>query len=99
MGGAGATENGTALANRQQAVDGCRGGVLGSAVQEFDGTWERPGRRTPVVLPSIILAYIPPEVVLPVASVLAGVVGFIMMVGRAPIRFVKGVFRRVARSR
>jgi hypothetical protein len=46
----------------------------------------------------MILAYFSPEVVLPVASVLAAVMGFIMMVGRAPIRFVARGFRTAARS-
>ncbi len=35
----------------------------------------------------MILAYFSPDVVLPVASVLAAAVGFVMMVGRAPFRF------------
>jgi hypothetical protein len=32
----------------------------------------------------MVFAYFSPDVALPVASVLAAVVGFIMMVGRAP---------------
>jgi hypothetical protein len=35
----------------------------------------------------ILFAYVGPDVTLPVASVLAGIFGFIMMVGRAPLRF------------
>ena len=35
----------------------------------------------------MILAYFSPEVVLPVASVFAAALGFVMMVGRAPFRF------------
>lgn len=34
----------------------------------------------------LILAYFAPEVVLPLASVVAAAFGFIMMVGRAPFR-------------
>ena len=36
----------------------------------------------------MVLAYFTPDVALPVASLLAAAVGFVMMVGRAPIRFV-----------
>jgi hypothetical protein len=43
----------------------------------------------------MVLAYFSPDVALPVASVLAGVVGFIMMVGRAPYRAVARTFRSV----
>jgi hypothetical protein len=35
----------------------------------------------------MILAYFSPEVILPLATVLAGISGFIMMVGRAPFRW------------
>jgi hypothetical protein len=35
----------------------------------------------------MIFAYFAPEVVLPVASAVAAVVGFILLVGRAPFRF------------
>jgi hypothetical protein len=46
----------------------------------------------------VIFAYIAPEVVLPVASVLAGIMGFLMMVGRAPIRFTVRSCRWVVRG-
>jgi hypothetical protein len=35
----------------------------------------------------MVFAYFTPEVTLPVASALATVVGFVLMVGRAPFRF------------
>jgi hypothetical protein len=41
----------------------------------------------------MILAYFSPEVVLPVASVVTAVFGFIMMVGRAPFRAAARGFR------
>lgn len=46
----------------------------------------------------VLFAYFAPDMLLPVASALAGVVGVVMMVGRAPIRFVRRVIRRVARG-
>jgi hypothetical protein len=46
----------------------------------------------------VIFAYIAPEVVFPVASVLAGIVGFIMMVGRAPFRFAAKGYRSLAQG-
>jgi hypothetical protein len=46
-----------------------------------------------------LFAYVGPEVALPVASVLASVIGFVMVVGRAPFRFaaraLRGTLRRV----
>lgn len=47
---------------------------------------------------SVILAYVGPEVILPVASVLASVIGFLLMVGRAPFRFVGRAFRAAVRG-
>jgi hypothetical protein len=41
----------------------------------------------------MILAYFSPDVVLPVASVFAAAVGFVMMVGRAPFRLAVRGFR------
>jgi hypothetical protein len=46
----------------------------------------------------VIFAYIGPEVALPVASLLTAVLGFVLMVGRAPLRFAARVFRRVSRG-
>ena len=46
----------------------------------------------------IILAYVGPEVVLPLASAVAGVVGFLLMLGRAPFRLAAKGFRKVARG-
>lgn len=45
----------------------------------------------------VVLAYIAPEVALPVASALAGVIGFVMMVGWIPVRFAAKGFRGVGR--
>jgi hypothetical protein len=41
----------------------------------------------------MIYAYFAPEVVFPVASALAGVFGFIMLMGRTPFRVVSRAFR------
>jgi hypothetical protein len=46
----------------------------------------------------MLFAYFGPEVTLPVASVLAGALGFIMMVGRAPFRFIGRLFRGGSRK-
>jgi hypothetical protein len=46
----------------------------------------------------MLLAYFTPEVVLPVASVLAAAFGFIMMVGRAPFRYAARGFRSASRG-
>jgi hypothetical protein len=43
---------------------------------------------------SVLFAYIGPDVTLPLMSMLAAVFGFIMMVGRAPIRYAAKVLRR-----
>jgi hypothetical protein len=51
-----------------------------------------------MVFHTALLAYVAPEVVLPVASALAGVIGFAMMVGRAPVLFVARRFRSLARG-
>lgn len=47
---------------------------------------------------SMLFGYIGPEVVLPMASALAGVVGFVLMVGRAPFRFAAKVLRSLAKG-
>jgi hypothetical protein len=47
----------------------------------------------------MIFAYFAPEVVLPMASVLVAGFGFIMMVGRAPFRFVARSLRAGLRGR
>lgn len=44
---------------------------------------------------TMLLAYFAPEVALPVASALAGVFGFLLMVGRAPFRLAAKGFRRL----
>lgn len=41
----------------------------------------------------MLLAYFTPDVAMPVATVVAASFGFLMMVGRAPFRFVKRVVR------
>jgi hypothetical protein len=46
----------------------------------------------------MILAYFTPDAILPVASILAGAVGFIMMVGRAPFRFLGRGIRAAMRA-
>jgi len=46
----------------------------------------------------LFFAYVGPEVALPVASVVASVVGFVMIVGRAPIRFAKNTARATWRG-
>lgn len=45
-----------------------------------------------------ILAYFSPEVVLPMASILAAGFGFLMMLGRAPFRLAARGYRAVARA-
>ncbi len=47
---------------------------------------------------SVILAYVAPEVVLPLASAFAGVVGFLMILGRAPVRLAARGVRSITRS-
>jgi hypothetical protein len=46
----------------------------------------------------MLFAYFSPDVTLPVASILAGAFGFILMVGRAPFRFVGRLFRGNSRK-
>jgi hypothetical protein len=46
----------------------------------------------------VTFAYFTPEVTLPLASVLAAVFGFIMLVGRVPIQFAARCFRAAARG-
>lgn len=43
----------------------------------------------------LIIAYVGPEVALPVVSALAGVVGFLLTVGRAPFRLAAKGFRKI----
>ncbi len=45
----------------------------------------------------MIFGYFSPEVTFPLASVLAASIGFIVLVGRAPIRAAKTAFRYVTR--
>ena len=42
----------------------------------------------------MMLAYLGPETMLPVTSVLAGVLGFVMMFGRKAFHLVLGLFRK-----
>ena len=46
----------------------------------------------------VLFGYFAPDVVLPMASALAGVVGFVMVVGRAPFRLAAGGIRSAARG-
>lgn len=46
----------------------------------------------------VTFAYFAPDVILPVASALAGVAGFVMVVGRAPFRIAARGIRSVARG-
>ena len=46
----------------------------------------------------MVFAYFSPEVVLPVASVLAAVSGFVMMVGRAPFKYAARGFRAMCQG-
>jgi hypothetical protein len=41
----------------------------------------------------MIFAYFTPDVAMPVATVVAASVGFLMMIGRAPYRFVTRIVR------
>lgn len=43
----------------------------------------------------MLLAYFTPDVAMPVATVVAAGIGFLMMVGRAPYRFITRTFRSV----
>jgi hypothetical protein len=47
---------------------------------------------------TVLFAYVGPEVTLPVASVLASLIGFVMVVGRAPFRFAARALRITARG-
>lgn len=47
----------------------------------------------------VLIAYFAPEVALPVVSALAGVFGFLMMIGRAPFRLAAKGFRRITGGR
>jgi hypothetical protein len=46
----------------------------------------------------MLFAYFTPEVTLPLATVLAGAFGFILMVGKAPFRWAGKGFRALARK-
>jgi hypothetical protein len=46
----------------------------------------------------MLFAYFTPEVIMPVASVLAGAFGVILMVGRAPLRYAARGARWIARG-
>lgn len=46
--------------------------------------------------PKPVLAYIGPDVLLPVASALAAIAGFFLMAGRRAIAFFKDIGRRIA---
>ncbi len=46
----------------------------------------------------MVFAYFTPEVTLPVASAVAAIFGFIMMVGRAPFRYAARSLRAAARQ-
>jgi hypothetical protein len=45
-----------------------------------------------------LFAYVGPEVALPVASVVASLIGFVMVVGRAPFRFAARMIRIAGRD-
>jgi hypothetical protein len=49
--------------------------------------------------PEMLFAYIGPETMMPVASVLAGVVGVFMMFGRSVVGFGRGLVRRVPKPK
>ena len=46
----------------------------------------------------MLFAYISPEVVLPVASVVSAALGFVMMVGRAPFRLAATTWRYLVKK-
>jgi hypothetical protein len=48
--------------------------------------------------PDVLFAYISPDTVLPVASALAGLMGFLLMIGRAPFRLAARGLRSAARG-
>ena len=45
----------------------------------------------------VILAYVGPETLLPMTSVIAGVVGIVLMLGRGSLRYVRGVLEAARR--
>jgi len=45
----------------------------------------------------VIFAYVGPETLLPMTSVVAGVVGIFLMLGRGSLRYVMGVLQAVRR--
>lgn len=46
--------------------------------------------------PSVLFAYFTPDVAFPIASVVAAALGFIMLVGRAPVRLAMKGCRKIA---
>ncbi len=46
----------------------------------------------------VILAYVGPETILPMTSVIAGVVGIALMLGRGSLRYVMGVLQAARRG-
>jgi hypothetical protein len=46
----------------------------------------------------MLFAYISPDVVMPVASVVAAALGFVLMVGRAPFRLAARTWRRLVKK-
>ena len=45
----------------------------------------------------ILAAYVGPDVLMPVASAIAAIVGFLLMFWRRTVAFVKAMFQRLAR--
>jgi hypothetical protein len=74
----------------------CRSLFLSST--EAAARLERSSFESIVEIPNMLFAYFTPDVALPLASAVAAVVGSIMLVGRAPIRFAMKVFRYVGRG-
>jgi hypothetical protein len=48
---------------------------------------------------ALVFAYFGPETLLPVTSIVATIVGIVMMLGRGSFRFILQFFRRVRRRR
>jgi hypothetical protein len=48
---------------------------------------------------TLVFAYFGPETLLPVTSIVATIVGIVMMLGRGSFRFILQFFRRVLRRR
>ncbi len=44
----------------------------------------------------LVFAYLGPETMLPMTSLLAGAAGVVMMFGRSTLRWCKGMFRRLS---